>query len=88
MNKKAEQEYKQLIKLGVTESLSRIIVLNKHCPESEETKMLLEDEIREQNDLRLAIEQFNFKSVGLENKISVQLSSTDILYDQNKNTTI
>ena len=27
MNKKAEQEFKQLIKLGVTESLARLIVM-------------------------------------------------------------
>ncbi len=30
MNKKAEQEYKQLIKLGVTESMARLIVMKKH----------------------------------------------------------
>jgi hypothetical protein len=37
MNKKAEQEYKQLIKLGVTESMARLIVMKKYHSESDET---------------------------------------------------
>ena len=60
MNKKAETEYKQLIKLGVTESMARLIVMKKYHSESEETDYLLEDEKREQNELMCAIQEFNF----------------------------
>jgi len=61
MNKKAEQEYKQLIKLGVTESMARLIVMKKYHSESDETLFLLQEEQEEQNELKNAIEQFMFQ---------------------------
>ncbi len=62
MNKKAEQEFKQLIKLGVTESLARLIVMKKYQSDSEECNFLLDDEIQEQQELANAIEEFKFQS--------------------------
>ena len=78
MNKKAETEYKQLVKLGVTESLAKLIILNKHCPELEESKFLLNDEITEQHELMCAIQEYKFNN----------LESNNILYDKDKNTSI
>ena len=69
MNKKAETEYKQLIKLGVTESIARLIVMKKYHSESEETDYLLEDEKREQNELMCAIQEFNFKQISNQNRL-------------------
>ena len=80
MNKKAEQEYKQLIKLGVTESLAKLIVMKKYHADSEECNFLLDDEIQEQQELANAIEQFSFKPL--------EISSNTLLYDKDKNTTI
>ena len=73
MNKKAEQEYKQLIKLGVTESLARLIIMKKYHSNSEECDQLMNDEINEQKELANAIGEFSFKPLeisspeGLEN---------------------
>ena len=61
MNKKAELEYKQLIKLGVDEPLARLIVMKKYHSESEETAFLLQEEQEEQNELKNAIQQFSFQ---------------------------
>jgi hypothetical protein len=80
MNKKAEQEYKQLIKLGVDESLARLIVMKKYHADSEETAFLLEEEQEEQNNLKNAIRQFSFQPFEKESDIRV--------YDKNKNETI
>ena len=78
MNKKAEQEYKQLIKLGVTESMARLIVMKKYHSESDETFFLLQEEQEEQNELKNAIEQFSFQPFISNNNV----------YDKDKNTTI
>ena len=80
MNKKAEQEFKQLIKLGVTESLAKLIVMKKYHSDSEECNFLLDDEIQEQQELANAIGQFSFKPL--------EISSNTLLYDKDKNTTI
>lgn len=61
MNKKAEQEYKQLIKLGVTESMARLIVMKKYHADSEECIFLLDDEVQEQQELANAIHEFKFQ---------------------------
>ena len=63
MNKKAEQEFKQLIKLGVTESMARLIVMKKYHSDSEECIFLLDDEIQEQQELANAIHEFKFQQI-------------------------
>ena len=63
MNKKAEQEFKQLIKLGVTESLARLIVMKKYHSDSEECIFLLDDEVQEQQELANAIHEFKFQQI-------------------------
>ena len=68
MNKKAEQEYKQLIKLGVTESMARLIVMKSYHSDSEECIFLLDDEIQEQQELANAIEKFKFQKFEEEKK--------------------
>ena len=68
MNKKAEQEYKQLIKLGVTESMARLIVMKKYHSDSEECIFLLDDEIQEQQELANAIHEFKFQKFEEEKK--------------------
>ena len=44
MNRKAENEFKQLVKFGVPDETARLIVVSKHNPESEESKYLIEEE--------------------------------------------
>ena len=80
MNKKAELEYKQLIKLGVDEPLARLIVMKKYHSESEETAFLLQEEQEQQNELKEAIRQFSFQPFKKESDI--------IVYDKDKNETI
>jgi hypothetical protein len=80
MNRKAELEYKQLIKLGVTESLARLIIMKKYHADSEECDQLMNDEINEKKELADAIGQFSFKPL--------EISSSITLYDKNKNTSI
>jgi hypothetical protein len=80
MNKKAELEYKQLIKLGVDEPLARLIVMKKYHADSEETAFLLQEEQDEQNDLKEAIRQFSFQPF--------EKISSNIVYDKNKNETV
>ena len=80
MNRKAELEYKQLIKLGVPESMARLIVMKKYHANSEECDELMNDEINEQKELADAIGQFSFKPL--------EISSSALLYDKNKNTSV
>ncbi len=68
MNKKAEQEFKQLIKLGVTESMARLIVMKKYHATSEETEFLLQEEQEKQQELANAIGQFSFQQILPEKK--------------------
>jgi hypothetical protein len=65
MKKKAEEEFKQLIKLGVPESLARLIAMKKYHASSEECDELMKDETKEQQELSEAIEQFSFKPLDL-----------------------
>ena len=58
MNKKAEQEFKQLIKL----------VMKKYHSDSEECIFLLDDEIQEQQELANAIHEFKFQKFEEEKK--------------------
>ena len=44
MNKKIDNEYKQLIKLGVPEDMAKQIAITKYNPGSEESKCLIDDE--------------------------------------------
>jgi hypothetical protein len=44
MNRKAENEFKQLVKLGVPEETAKLIAVSNHNPESEESKYLIEEE--------------------------------------------
>ena len=44
MNKKIDNEYKQLIKLGIPENVARLLAVSKYKPDSEEALELLEDE--------------------------------------------
>ena len=80
MNKKAEQAFKQLIKLGVDEPLARLIVMKKYHADSEETAFLLQEEQEEQNKLKDAIRQFSFQPFEKVSDI--------IVYDKNQNETI
>lgn len=78
MNKKAQEEFKQLIKLGVDEPMAKLIVMKKYHATSEETDFLLQEEQEQQNELKNAIQQFSFQP----------LKSDIIVYDKNKNETI
>ena len=89
MNKKAEQEFKQLIKLGVDEALARLIVMKKYHADSEETAFLLQEEQEEQDNLKNAIREFSFQPFQrLDNSLSSKNSSDIIVYDKDKNETI
>ena len=52
MNRKAENEFKQLVELGVPDETARLIAVSKHNPESEESKYLIEDEKELQNEIK------------------------------------
>ena len=58
MNRKAENEYKQLIKLGIPEETAKLIAIAKHNPESEESKYLIEEEKEYQNEIQSFINDF------------------------------
>lgn len=58
MNRKAENEYKQLIKLGIPEEIAKLIAISKHKPESEESKYLIEEEKEIQNEIQSFIKDF------------------------------
>ena len=61
-SRKAELEYKQLLKLNIDENIGRIIVMNKYQADDEETKDLIYEENEKQQELKNAIESFNFKT--------------------------
>ena len=54
MNRKAENEYKQLVKLGVPDETARLIAVSKYNPGSEESKTLIEEE----KELQCEIQRF------------------------------
>ena len=58
MNKKIDNEYKQLIKLGVSEDMAKLIAISKYNPGSEESKYLIDDEKDFQNDIKNSINDF------------------------------
>ena len=89
MKKKAQLEYKQLIKLGVDESMAKLIIMKKYHADSEETDFLLQEEQEEQNELKNAIQEFSFQPFQrLDNSLSSEKISSNIVYDKDKNETI
>ena len=58
MNRKIDNEYKQLIKLGVSEDMAKLIAISKYNPGSEESKYLIDDEKDFQNDIKNSINDF------------------------------
>ena len=58
MNRKAELEYKSLVKLGVPEDMAKLIAVSKYNPGSEESKYLIDDEKDFQNDIKNSINDF------------------------------
>ncbi len=66
MNRKAQNEFKQLVKLGVPDETARLIAVSKHNPESEESKYLIEDEKELQNEIKRFVTEF--KKIESESK--------------------
>ena len=58
MNRKADLEYKSLVKLGVSEDMAKLIAISKYNPGSEESKYLIDDEKDFQNDIKNSINDF------------------------------
>jgi len=58
MNRKAENEFKQMVKLGIPEETARMIAMCKHNPDSEESKALIEEEKEIQNEIQMFISEF------------------------------
>ena len=58
MNRKADLEYKSLVKLGVSEDVAKLIAISKYNPGSEESKYLIDDEKDFQNDIKNSINDF------------------------------
>ena len=58
MNRKAENEYKQLVKLGVPDETARLIAVSKYNPDSEESKALIEEEKELQCEIQRFISEF------------------------------
>ena len=58
MNRKAKNEFKQLVKLGIPEETAKLIAIAKHNPESEEIKYLIEEEKEIQNEIQSFIKDF------------------------------
>ena len=76
MNRKAENEFKQLVKLGVPDETARLIAVSKHNPESEESKYLIEDEKELQNEIKRFITEF--KKIEEEKKDEKLICLNDI----------
>ena len=76
MNRKAENEFKQLVKLGVPEETAKLIAVSKHNPESEESKYLIEEE----KELQCEIQRFisEFKRIDEESKKEKLICLNDI----------
>ena len=76
MNRKAENEYKQLVKLGVPDETARLIAVSKYNPDSEESKALIEEE----KELQCEIQRFisEFKKIEEESKEEQLISLNDI----------
>jgi hypothetical protein len=58
MNRKAELEFKSLVKLGVSEDMAKLIAISKYNPGSEESKYLIDDEKDFQNDIKNSMLEF------------------------------
>ena len=58
MNRKAELEFKSLVKLGVSEDMAKLIAISKYNPGSEESKYLIDDEKDIQNEIKNSISDF------------------------------
>ena len=76
MNRKVENEFKQLVKLGIPEETAKLIAVSKHNPESEESKYLIEEE----KELQCEIQRFisEFKKIEEESKEEKLISLNDI----------
>ena len=68
MNRKTENEFKQMVKLGIPEETARMIAMCKHNPDSEESKALIEEEKEIQNEIQRFITEF--KQIEEESKES------------------
>ena len=66
MNRKTENEFKQMVKLGIPEETARMIAMCKHNPDSEESKALIEEEKDFQNEIQMFISEF--KKIEEESK--------------------
>jgi len=58
MNRKADLEYKSLVKLGVSEDMAKLIAISRYNPGSEESKYLIDDEKDIQNEIKNSISDF------------------------------
>jgi inorganic pyrophosphatase len=76
MNRKTENEFKQLVKLGVPEETAKLIAVSKHNPESEESKYLIEEEKEFQNEIQRFISEF--KKIEEESKEEKLICLNDI----------
>ena len=75
MNRKAENEYKQL---GVPDERARLIAVSKYNPDSEESKALIEEE----KELQCEIQRFisEFKQVESEESKEQKLISLNDIF--------
>ena len=78
MNRKAENEFKQLVKLGVPEEIAKLIAVSKYNPDSEESKYLIEEEKEMQNELQRFISEF--KQVESEESKEEKLISLNDIF--------
>ena len=76
MNRKVENEFQQLVKLGVPDETARIIAMCKHNPDSEESKALIEEEKDFQNEIQQFISEF--KKIEEEKKEEKLICLNDI----------
>ena len=78
MNRKAENEYKKLVKLDVPDETARLIAVSKHNPEPEESKYLIEEEKELQNEIQWFISEF--KKVESEESKEEKLKSLNDIF--------
>ena len=76
MNRKVENEFKQMVKLGIPEETAKLIAVSKHNPESEESKYLIEEEKEMQNEIQRFITEF--KKIESESKDEKLICLNDI----------
>lgn len=91
MEKKADIEYKQLVKIGVPENMAYLIVSHKYKVNEDEVNSLINDVKEQQTEIQKMLSDFVPLEKNLEmieNEKNINLISNININDKNKDKTI